>query len=340
MKMRRHPFRLVVLVVSGLCSLICFTGCGGHQYWEDVTDYHFDVSPSGERIAFTARGKGGRDLYLLYVPTRSVRPLTNSDQFEGEGRFLSEDTLVVSAVAHPKRPWSAVHLYQLDVPSGKTRPVTTDPDAMDVSLVPVGGSEVLYDRVRLQRGVARVLDVGGRAVEGTYLLHLQTGAEQVVLDPFSRSYYDFRAVFQNRRQLLLDNEYDDVHGIKIATLNKPVGTGQARIVREELLVGKGYRATLSPDERFVYYVVKEEGTFSIVRVDLKTRKQTVMTARDRYILDLRARGRWLFWLEGGRPDITAYGSSMDVTLWRMDTQSKQLEMLLSPAQFANPLRKP
>lgn len=324
------------LAVVGGGVFVCVTGCGGQGYWEDVTDYHFDVSPSGEKVVFTAAGKGGRDLYLLEIGSRRIHPLTTSDHFEREGRFLSEDKVVVSAVANPRRPWSAVHLYLLEVPTKKATPLTTDSDAADVHVVPVGDSAALFNRIRLQRGIARVLDIGGSKSEGFYWCPLQTGAEQAVLDPFALAIYNLRAVFQDRRQLLLDNEFDDRHGVKVATLSNPIGTGQVRVVKEQLLVKEGYRAVLSPDERHIYFVREGEGKRFLIQLDLRTRQETVLAVRNRYILEMRARGRWLFWLEGTRPDVTVYGASLNVTLWRMDTQSRRLEPLLLPHQFTHP----
>lgn len=319
----RKPFSLCL---PGVVTLLMITTCVGcrpyRDYWEQNTDYQFDASPSGEKVVFTAEGKGGRDLYLLDLGSRNIRPVTTTPQFEREGHFLTEGKLVASAVASPSRPWSAIHLYQIDAHSGAIQRITTNPDTQDVRVVPLSEKEVLFDRVRLPRGVARLLDIGGGVI-GTFTLNIQTGAVTFVLPPGS---YDCRAVFANRKQVLLEDAYVVPH-LKIITLDKPVGTPRAQIVKEESVAERGCCAALTPDERFVYYAEKEGSSYTIVRWDLRTRQRTVVTARPRRIVEMKVRRGWLFFLEG---------SGKDVTLWRMDTGGKRLEKLLSPDQFAPP----
>jgi Tol biopolymer transport system component len=302
------------------------TGCQPYWgYWKQVTEYHFDASPSGERVLFTAEGKGGRDLYLLDLGNRNVRSVTNSPQFETEGHFLTESKLIASAVESPNRPWSAIHLYQIDTLSGVVRQITTNTNAQDVRIIPLSENEILFDRARLPQGGARVLDMGGGVI-GTFILNTQTGVVRFVMSPTP---YDCRAVFANRRQLLMEDSYL-VPNLKIITLDKPVGTPRARTTKEKPVADKGHCAALSPDERFVYYVEDSGGSFTIVRLHLHTGQRTVVAVRNQRIVELQARREWLFFLEG---------SGTDVTLWRVDTQGKRLEKLLTPSQFANPLGK-
>lgn len=214
----------------------------------------------------------------------------------------------------------------------------------DDTIVPLSRDQFVFSRAEVRKQFNPIwgfvvkpwgfVDVYGVHV-GDYLMNLRTGSvEQVHLQHPSILFHlgQVGAVFHDKRRVIQLVSRGATEDMFLTQLSSPLGSPQIRAVRKKRLARSACCPALSEDERFVYFVKEEPPTaqYDIVRLDLMSLRSTRLAGRHQGITCLRLSGQWLFFLEG---------SGKDVTLWRMDTQGKRLEKLLSPAQFANPLRK-
>lgn len=320
---------IAVLVVPVSFFVSCTSNLpAGLSYWEQVEPYTFDVSPAEKDVVFTGKGMGGRDVFVFDIVTRKVRSLTRTKRFEREVRFLNRDTLVVSAVENPALVSSTAWLYLVDLKSTSIHNLTRAPNVRDINILPLVGSEVLFQRALInikKRPWPFGTDVYG-LIAGSYIINVRTKAIRYAGGP---SPYAYRAIFNNRHKVVLEYLAGRSY-LELVTLDQALGGPQARVRGKRHLADDTRGAVLSPDNRFLYYIEDDSpnSRYNIIRVDLSSLQKVKLRTMQRPIGDIRATDRWLFFLEG---------SGKDVTLWRMDTQGKRLEKLLSPAQFANPL---
>jgi hypothetical protein len=303
------------------------------KVWEAL-DYQYDVSPLGKKIVFAGEGEGGRDLYVLEISPRRIRRLTYSTGFEHEVRFLDEHILVASVLEEPRNPLSPLHLYLIDTRDGSSRRLTQGKSVYNQNPFPLSSHEVLFRRMDIEY----TMKPWGMEVDGTnpqwYIMDTHSG--NTLLLHTQNFYFDYaflNAVWSDRRRLLETSIIGDRNDLFLRYLSSPLGTSSSvRSERMVRLARNGRDGVLSADEKCIYYLSDNRATAvsDIMRLDLASRRVIKLLSRGRFVTSLRIRGAWLFFLEG---------SGTDVTLWRVDTQGKRLEKLLTPSQFANPLGK-
>lgn len=338
---------LAVIVVAGIvAAYVARARSSWHAfskgYWEMVP-FGFDVSPSGRTLVFTARGAGGRDLYLMDIETKHVKQLTQSPQFEKEVRFLNEDTLVVSVVEDASSLTSAIHLYTIGLRDGVRRQITGEINVRDDTITPLSANEVLFIRSRIEKRFSpmgihfhpwSMMDVYG-VVQGVYIANVQTGERRLVGGAYDTFVIDCAEsiVLKVRRRVIMQS-MGSVNYIDLVTLNAPLGSLNLRRIHKKRLARNAHTPTVSPDERFLYFVRDDGSSHAIFRVDMNTLATTRLVVRNNPVSTLRATSRHLFFLEGPGGDVRLWGDR--ITLWRLALDSKQLERVLSPEQFANP----
>lgn len=302
------------------------------QGWEAL-DYQYDVSPSGHVIVFTAKGDGGRDLYTFDIFSRQARRLTHSKGFEHEVRFLDENIVVVSVVEKPNSPLSPKHLYVLDTRNGSFRRITGGGRVYNEYPLPISPHHILF----AQSQVEYTMKPWGMEAKGSvprwYIADVRN-EKAILLHPqnfdFNDAFVD--AIFRDSQRLIETSIIGDRKDLFLRYLSAPLGSAPVRSVRRVRLARNGRDGCVSQDENRIYYIADGavDGASWVMRLDLPSHRTTTLLRREHVLKSLRVRNGWLFFLEG---------SGKDVTLWRMDTQGKRLEKLLSPDQFANPLRQ-
>lgn len=313
------------------------------QYWEEMVPFTFDLSPSGRTLAFTAKGVGGRDLYLMDIETKHVKRLIQSPQFEWEVRFLNEDTLVISAVEDASNLTSAIHLYTLGLRDGARRQITGEIHVRDGTLTPLSADEGLFIRSRIEKRFNPIgiyflpwciMDVYG-VVQGVYIANIQTGERRLVGGAYDTFVIHCAEgiVLKDRQRMIMQNVGSGNY-IDLVTLNAPLGSPNLRRIHKKHLARNAHTPTVSPDERFLCFVRDDNSSHAIFRLDLNTLATTHLTVRNHPVSTLRATSRYLFFLEGPGGDVRLWGDR--IILWRLTLDSKQLERVLSPEQFADP----
>ncbi len=316
----------VMLLVVGIQLLLILA------YWQ-FYPLSYDVSPSGKIVVFTANGTGGRDIYALDLGTRQMRPLSPSPQFETEVRFLTDETIVVSAAEDQRKPYSPQNLYVVNLQDGTRRRLTTG-NWWYSDIMPLASDEILVTRLEIRKrfdpvkgmifgGIIRVYGL----VEGVYKLDMRTGSLQPVGTDSLTMRCAESLLFKDGRHVIMENQ-GSVPYLDLVTLNAPVGTPGLRQADKRRLARNAHTPALSPDEQYVYYVQEnDESERAIMRMNLKTGSTDRLTVRSLPVSALRASDKSLFFLEG---------SDNDPTLWRVDLRTKKVEKILTPGQFANP----
>jgi len=170
---------LVILLVGLLISCFSPPSCP-----EEHREISFDISPDGEKIVFTAAGKGCRDLYLLDLKTHEVRVLAETNALEADPRFLPDGrNIVYSARPESQNPKGSWYLFLRSVDGKTIKQLTHDPGVWveDRAPIPVpDGSKIVFTRWhRLVRG-----SLGGfvRTDPAAYVINLD-GTELRRLPP-------------------------------------------------------------------------------------------------------------------------------------------------------------
>lgn len=172
----RMGYSVCALLLSGCSS----TSDIGH------TGITFDIHPSGNQIAFTAKGKGTRDIYLLDLKTFEVSRLTDSPAFESDPCFSHDGKWIVySASSMPNDPKSPYHLYLLNLETKEVRQLTSETGVSDSSpMFVMNGSQILFSRSHRLRPYS----MGGYVWDNSSLYVInRDGAGETAL-PLSRYY--------------------------------------------------------------------------------------------------------------------------------------------------------
>lgn len=128
---------------------------GGHG------DVSFAVAPSGESVAFNAKGEGGRDLYLLDLATRRVTRVAATPEYEVDPEFAPDGRSLVYSAG--RRGDKADHLFLRNLGDGATRQLTAEPFNDAAPAFAPDGSTIVFTRAKNYRwgGLASNWDEGG-----------------------------------------------------------------------------------------------------------------------------------------------------------------------------------
>lgn len=148
----RINLRFLTRICYFTCFSFCLHGCTGTP---DIghRGITFDIHPSGDRVVFTAKGNGTRDLYLLDLKTHQVTRLSDTPAFESDPAFSPDGKWIVySALPNPDNPKSPAYLYLLNLETKVTRQLTSGQGTSDSAPVFVlNGSRILFSRAHRVR---------------------------------------------------------------------------------------------------------------------------------------------------------------------------------------------
>lgn len=144
-------FFLLLLPLASRFGITLYLWRSSHylKSWTSLP-YTYDVSPTGNTFVFTGDGAGGRDLYLLEIPSCQIHRLTQSEGFEHEVPFLREHMVVVSIAEVPERPLTSKHLYLVDIRDGSMRKLTSENRTYDGDPIPLSSHEILFQRTKIE----------------------------------------------------------------------------------------------------------------------------------------------------------------------------------------------
>ncbi|GIV07719.1 MAG: hypothetical protein KatS3mg017_0921 [Fimbriimonadales bacterium] len=139
----------------GYLSLIAVLLSGCHLSKSSQIDgriVSFDVDPRGSRIVFVGAGKGITDLYLLDIPTKTVKRLTQSDLEEREPVFSPDGRYVVFSAGKPSQEQTAAwHLFVMDVNTKKIKQLTSGNSADSPCWFTTEGKYLVFTRSEKSR---------------------------------------------------------------------------------------------------------------------------------------------------------------------------------------------
>ena len=188
--------RLTLAACAGLTAAL--VGCVSEAGWPGNAGTEkavqgnlwvsFDLSPDDHKIVFSGAGHGGKDLYLLDLPTRRVTRLTDMPDYENYPAFSPDGhSVVYEAAASLDRPR---YLFVRSLDGKHVRQLTRGPFVADSypSFSP-GGRRVVFARAHMFHGDSRGentwddFDVYVVRADGTGLRRLTHGNYNGVIQP-------------------------------------------------------------------------------------------------------------------------------------------------------------
>jgi Tol biopolymer transport system component len=356
------------------CCCSCLLGCcfwGGCGKPPDIghRGITFDIAPSGDKIVFTAKGDGTRDLYLLDIHSCQVTRLSNTPAFESDPAFSPDGKWIVySAFQNPDNMQEPGHLFLLNLETKKTRQLTSDKEGSDGSPVFVmNGSRILFSRAhRLRR-----YSMGGYTWDRASLYLVNRDGTGLRALPMARYYSvssDGRYLLSlrldgNARRLvriqldkLLKQEMNFLDG---ASLPKKAMEGSAEWERywaktfesihkeaiEEMPIGltRAFNAAsefvYSPDGRQIAFIADREREFDYRVWLFEAKGQSVrpltsqeQTSQYNECLRFMPDGRSVLFLR-----LETNGLSMKNGIWQVGIDGKGLKQIANYTLFDNPL---
>lgn len=364
--------RINLSALNRICYFTCFLFClGGCSGTPDLghRGITFDIHPSGDRVVFTAKGNGTRDLYLLDLKTRRVTRLSDTPAFESDPAFSPDGKWIVySALPKPDNPKSPAYLYLLNLETKATRQLTSGQGTSDSAPVFVlNGSRILFSRAHRVRRysmggyvwdraslyIIRPDGTGERALpldwyysashEGRHLFSLKSDSTErrlvrISLDVLVKQQkVPLDGALLNKKARESSQEWERfwtqaLKGIpKNAIGEMPVGLTQAFNAASEFV--------FSPDGQSIAFIADREREFDYRVWLFETKGRTIrpltqeeQTRQYNECLRFMPDGRSVLFLR-----LETNGFSMKNGVWQVGTDGKDLKQIADYTLFDNPL---
>ncbi|MFN4179814.1 MAG: TolB family protein [Armatimonadota bacterium] len=276
---------LIVLCPPLLLRLLPVSPCP-----EEHREISFDISPDGEKIVFTAAGKGCRDLYLLDLRTYKVRVLSETGALEADPRFLPDGQNIVYSARlesqNPKGPW---YLFVRSVDGKTVRQLTRDPgvwvEDRDPKPVP-GVNRIVFTRWhRLVRG-----SLGGfaRTDPAEYVINLDGTGLRRLPRPFILDISPDGKKVLVVGEMVIDPNWQG-RSILLGIISAPWVVEKHPPKPQLIKIGPYSAALWSPDGREIAFISDRAKAFAyeVWLTDIEGKKIEQLTHMDTYTKCLR-----------------------------------------------------
>ncbi len=302
----------------------------------------FDISPDGNSLVFSAKGKGTYDLYLMDLKTGKVKRLTETDAYEIDPRFSPDNRSIIYSARQPagdtKAPWK---LYLLELDSLSIHQLT-DSNCADSSPIwtPDGRHVVFLRSCRLRQRPfgdwtwyePRVhwLDLSTLAVHSTELKIIRSSNFSPVGEFLFQQAHIVGDTIGSPAYFIADfSALEKGTGMYLKAKSRAVSWLSSRIWGEEVqFLADGKRVVFSGENPSDKRYVQE-----IWVGDLQKGIAQPVTNIRAVILCIRAdwSSDWVYFLWTNDP------VSFRPELWRVNIRTRKVERVADSALFDNPL---
>jgi len=320
------------------------------KLFRDDRDISFDVR--GDLIVFNAAGEGERDLFLLDLRTREVKPLTRSSAREFAPRFAPDGQQVVYAAYPSSDIAKPSSIYSLDLRSNQVVRLTNSPFADYNPRYLPDGKTLLFGRAHRLRPYSLggtvwdkpqtyLLDVSSGTVyslgvffwayeplaEGALLVKTEAEAHLLNIGAFRESLSEQDAE-KNKQQVTAHMKQDELSSFLTNLQHNRSSTGDLPISFHEFVLVEGGRALvflgIAAGSGYDYelWYVRRDGT-GLRRL---TRLHTYLEC-----LRYDPAGNFVYFLRLENP------MGMVKSLWRLHLPTGRLEKVADADLFSDPL---
>lgn len=304
---------------------------------EGHREISFDISPDGEKIVFTATGRGCRDLYFLNLKTYEVRILAQTDALEADPRFLPDgQNIVYSARLESQNPKGSWYLFLRSVDGKKIKQLTYDPGVWveDREPIPVPNSDkIVFTRWhRLVRG-----SLGGfvRTDPAQYVINLDGTWLRRLSSPFVLDFSPDGKKALVIGEFVVNPKWQGGISSFFGIIPTPWDFEKHSLKPRLIKIGPYSTPRWSPDGRKIAFVSDRSKAFAyeVWLIDVEGKKMEQLTHMNTYIECLRfsPKGNFLLFLAKVKgPDIM-------FELYEIDVKWKKIKQIADYRLFDDPL---
>ena len=318
---------------------VCLTGAAylrscaqEHRRENDHLDIAFNVSHQGDRIVFTAKGQGGRDLYILDLKSKRVTPVGRTPAYEGDPSFSPDDKSILYVAGVPGD--RADHIFVRALDGSAPRQITADDYNDSAPAFSPDGSRIVFVRHHEYRWGGLASSWGGDTevylvnADGTQQRRL-TNLGSVVNPLFTP---DAKAViFMGWTEPTPPQQ----HAVATDIYLMPINEGQSP---RKLRIITGYTAaycSLSPDGKRMV-LSSHRGPIRLINMDGSGLSPIGPTDLRGLKTVFAPDGKHLFFLSARGEDFRSEGW-VGLGVWRMDIDGKNLQRIADSSLFDSPL---
>ncbi|GBC93015.1 hypothetical protein HRbin15_01498 [bacterium HR15] len=275
--------------------------------------HDFDVDPSGHLFLFNSKAQNHDLIFIFDNRSKQFRKLANTFGSVEEICFLTQKEAVVCIRTKPNRYSADVHLYLLDLETGKMRCFASPKAVSGIDIIRIDAKKFMFKRYQPRVYLTLFGWEIYALVGGDFLADLEH--EDIIPVEIATGFYEIEQVLDDTRKVIISRAISTKgKSWFVAELDRDIGDPNPQIKRMQRLPVVTDMLLASDDGRFCYYVIHNAAInrFDILKMDVNSQHAQVLGSFKHPVKRLRwSRGRLFILMEAERPSIWRVGDGRE-----------------------------